>query len=56
MCRLNETWEKLAGNLVVSVDKLSSVGYSPVVSTSQGLAAMTRALPPSGEGFSSAGV
>ena len=41
MCRLSETWEKLAGNLVVSVDKLSSIGYSPVVATSQGLATMT---------------
>ena len=46
ICRLTETWEKLAGSLVVSIDKLSSVGYSPVVSTSQGLAAMTRPLPP----------
>jgi nucleoside-diphosphate-sugar epimerase len=55
MCRLTETWEKLAGSLVVSIDKFSSVGYSPVVSTSQGLAAMTHALAPSGEGFSSAG-
>jgi hypothetical protein len=42
MCRFSENWEKLAGNLVVSIDKLSSVGYSPVVTTSQGLAAMTR--------------
>jgi len=28
MCRLTETWEKLAGSLVVSVDKLSAIGYS----------------------------
>ena len=45
ICRLTETWEKLAGSLVVSVDKLNAIGYSPVVTTSQGLAAMTRALP-----------
>jgi UDP-glucose 4-epimerase len=42
ICRLTETWEKLAGSLVVSVDKLSAIGYSPVFTTSQGLAAMTR--------------
>lgn len=41
-CRLTETWEKLAGNLVISIDKLSSIGYSPVFATSQGLATMTR--------------
>jgi len=56
VCRLTENWEKLAGNLVVSIDKLTSIGYSPVVATSQGLAAMTRTLPPSAEGLSSAGV
>jgi nucleoside-diphosphate-sugar epimerase len=55
VCRLTETWEKLAGNLVVSIDKLSSVGYSPVLATSRGLAAMTRTLPPSADGFSSEG-
>ena len=55
MCRLTEDWEKIAGSLVVSVDKFSSVGYSPVVSTSHGLAAMTRALPSCAEGFSTAG-
>ena len=44
-CRLTDTWEKLAGNLVVSIDKLNSVGYSPVLATSQGLAAMTSELP-----------
>jgi nucleoside-diphosphate-sugar epimerase len=56
MCRLTETWEKLAGNLVASIDKLSSIGYSPVVTTSQGLAVMTRALlPRSAAGFSAAG-
>jgi nucleoside-diphosphate-sugar epimerase len=42
ICRLTDTWEKLAGSLVVSVDKLSAIGYSPVSTTSQGLAAMTR--------------
>jgi nucleoside-diphosphate-sugar epimerase len=42
ICRLTETWERLAGSLVVSVDKLSAIGYSPVFATSQGLAAMTR--------------
>jgi UDP-glucose 4-epimerase len=52
VCRLTETWEKVAGNLVVSIDKLSSIGYSPVLATSQGLAAMTRTLA---NGFSSAG-
>ena len=56
MCRLTETWEKLAGNLVVSIDKLSSIDYSPVVTTSQGLAVMTCALlPRSAAGFSAAG-
>jgi UDP-glucose 4-epimerase len=53
MCRLSETWEKLAGSLVVSVDKLSAIGYSPVIATSQGLAAMARAH--SSAGLSSAG-
>jgi UDP-glucose 4-epimerase len=47
MRRLSETWEKLAGNLVVSIDKLRSIGYSPVFATSQGLAAMVRTPPPS---------
>jgi len=47
MCRLSETWEKLAGNLVVSIDKLRSIGYSPGFATSQGLAAMIRTAPPS---------
>jgi UDP-glucose 4-epimerase len=50
ICRLTETWEKLAGSLVVSVDKLNAIGYSPVVTTLQGLAAMTRALPRSSAG------
>jgi UDP-glucose 4-epimerase len=50
VCWLTETWEKLAGSLVVSVDKLNAIGYSPVVTTSQGLAAMTRALPRSSAG------
>ena len=54
MWRISETWEKLAGNLVVSVDKLNSIGYSPVVATSQGLAAMTRTLPRSAAGLSAA--
>ena len=44
-CRLTDTWEKLAGNLVVSIDKLNSIGYSPAFATSQGLAAMTSELP-----------
>src|SRR5262249_60633755 len=43
-CRLTETWEKLAGNLVVSIDKLNSIGYFPAFATSQGLAAMTSEL------------
>ena len=54
MCRISETWEKLAGNLAVSVDKLNSIGYSPVVATSQGLAAMTCTLPRSAAGLSAA--
>ena len=54
MCGISETWEKLAGNLVVSVDKVNSIGYSPVVATSQGLAAMTRTLPRSAAGLSAA--
>jgi nucleoside-diphosphate-sugar epimerase len=41
MCRMSETWEKLAGNLVVSVARLNSTGYSPVIATAEGLAAMT---------------
>jgi hypothetical protein len=41
-----------AGNLVVSVDKLNSIGYSPVSTTSQGLVEMTRMLPRSAAGFS----
>jgi UDP-glucose 4-epimerase len=45
MCRMSETWEKLAGNLVVSVDKLNSIGYSPIIATTPGLVAMTRTLP-----------
>src|SRR5262245_1495216 len=53
ICRLTETWEKLAGSLVVSVDKLNAIGYSPVLATSQGLAAMTRAH--SSAGLSSGG-
>jgi nucleoside-diphosphate-sugar epimerase len=53
ICRLTETWEKLAGSLVVSTNKLSAIGYSPVLATSQGLAAMTRAH--SSAGLSSAG-
>jgi UDP-glucose 4-epimerase len=53
--RLTETWEKLAGSLVVSIDKLSAIGYSPALATSQGLAAMTCALPhSSAAGLSSA--
>jgi UDP-glucose 4-epimerase len=54
MCRMSGTWEKLAGNLVVSVDKLNSIGYAPVIATSQGLAAMTRTLPRSAVGLSAA--
>jgi UDP-glucose 4-epimerase len=50
ICRLTETWEKLAGSLVVSVDKLNAIGYSPIVTTSPGLTAMTRALPRSSAG------
>jgi hypothetical protein len=41
MGRLSEQWEKLAGNLAVSVAKLNSVGYAPVIATLEGLAAMT---------------
>ena len=41
MCRMSEAWEKLAGNLVVSVARLNSIGYSPVIATAEGLAAMT---------------
>ena len=52
MCRLSETWQRLAGNLAVSVDKLNSIGYSPVSTTSQGLVEMTRMLPRSAAGFS----
>ena len=54
VCRISETWEKLAGNLVLSIDKLNRIGYSPVVATSQGLAAMTRTLPRSAAALSAA--
>src|SRR5262249_4052625 len=54
ICRLTDTWEKLAGSLVVSVDKLSAIGYSPVFATSQGLAAMTHTQQRSSTGLSSA--
>ena len=54
VCRISESWEKLAGNLVVSVTKLNSIGYSPAVATSQGLAAMTRTLPRSAADLSAA--
>jgi nucleoside-diphosphate-sugar epimerase len=33
MWRMSEQWEKLAGNLTVSVAKLNSIGYSPVIAT-----------------------
>jgi nucleoside-diphosphate-sugar epimerase len=39
-CCMSEAWEKLAGNLELSIAKLSSVGYSPLVATQEGLAAM----------------
>ena len=54
VCRISESWKKLAGNLVVSVKKLNSIGYSPAVATSQGLAAMTRTLPRSAADLSAA--
>ena len=41
MWRMSEQWEKLAGNLTVSVAKLNGIGYSPVIATLAGLAAMT---------------
>jgi hypothetical protein len=41
MWRMSEQWEKLAGKLTVSVAKLNSIGYSPVIATLAGLAAMT---------------
>ncbi len=41
MCRMSQTWEKLTGNLVVSIARLKDIGYSPVVETPEGLAAMT---------------
>ena len=41
MWRMSEQWEKLAGNLAVSVAKLKSIGYSPVIAPQEGLAAMT---------------
>ena len=40
VCWMSEAWEKLAGNLELSIAKLNSVGYSPVVATPEGLAAM----------------
>ena len=40
MCWMSEAWEKLAGNLELSIAKLNSVGYSPTVATPEGLAAM----------------
>ena len=33
---MSEQWEKLAGNLTVSVAKLNSIGYSPVIATLAG--------------------
>ena len=45
MCKLTETWEKLAGDLVLSIDKLRSIGYAPVTTTSEGLAAMICTRP-----------
>jgi UDP-glucose 4-epimerase len=41
MWRMSEQWEKLAGNLTVSVAKLNGIGYAPVIATPEGLAAMT---------------
>jgi hypothetical protein len=41
MCWMSEEWDKLAGNLELSIAKLSSIGYSPAVATPEGLAAMT---------------
>jgi hypothetical protein len=39
--RMSEQWEKLAGNHTVSIAKLNSIGYAPVIATLEGLAAMT---------------
>ena len=36
MWRMSEQWEKLAGNLTVSVAKLNGIGYSPVIATLEG--------------------
>ena len=41
MCWMSEEWDKLAGNLELSIAKLNSIGYSPAVATPAGLAAMT---------------
>jgi nucleoside-diphosphate-sugar epimerase len=35
-------WQRLAGNLLVSTDRLKALGYAPVVEPSEALAAMTR--------------
>jgi hypothetical protein len=33
LLRMSDQWERLAGNLVVSIDRLQAAGYVPVVSS-----------------------
>jgi nucleoside-diphosphate-sugar epimerase len=43
MLQMSRQWERLAGNLAVSIDRLQAVGYMPVVSSLEALSAMTSA-------------
>jgi nucleoside-diphosphate-sugar epimerase len=54
MWQMSEDWKKLAGNLDVSVAKLNSIGYSPVIATPEGLAAMAAGNGGSGQYFTEA--
>ena len=41
LLRRSNQWQRLAGNLVISIERAKSIGYAPVVSTIDGLTAMT---------------
>ena len=46
LLRRSNQWRRLAGNLVVSIERAKGIGYAPVVNTIDGLTAMTTTAPP----------
>jgi hypothetical protein len=42
LLRMSNVWDRLAGDLAVSTEKIKSVGYAPVISTEAGLQRLVR--------------